>query len=54
MKLDNYDRTLLAACKGDGRVPQSELGQRATFDRGGQPPTQAAGRRGVIENSRHN
>ena len=29
MKLDNYDRTLLAALQGDGRVPQSELGQRA-------------------------
>ena len=24
-----YDRTLLAALQGDGRVPQSELGQRA-------------------------
>ena len=30
MKLDNYDRTLLAALQGDGRVPQSELGQGPT------------------------
>lgn len=29
MKLDNYDRVLLAALQEDGRVPQSELGQRA-------------------------
>ena len=29
MKLDTYDRTLLAALQSDGRVPQSELGQRA-------------------------
>ena len=29
MKLDHYDRTLLAALQEDGRVPQSELGQRA-------------------------
>lgn len=29
MKLDNYDRVLLAALQDDGRVPQSELGQRA-------------------------
>ncbi len=29
MKLDAYDRILLAALQADGRVPQSELGQRA-------------------------
>ncbi|MEN9539836.1 MAG: hypothetical protein RLZZ126_2071 [Pseudomonadota bacterium] len=29
MKLDNYDRVLLAALQEDGRVPQSALGQRA-------------------------
>ncbi len=29
MKLDRYDRVLLAALQDDGRVPQSELGQRA-------------------------
>jgi DNA-binding Lrp family transcriptional regulator len=29
MKLDTYDRSLLAALQDDGRVPQSELGQRA-------------------------
>ena len=29
MKLDNYDRVLLAALQEDGRVSQSELGQRA-------------------------
>lgn len=29
MKLDNYDRVLLAALQEDGRVPQSELGRRA-------------------------
>lgn len=29
MKLDNYDRVLLTALQEDGRVPQSELGQRA-------------------------
>ena len=29
MKLDNYDRVLLATLQEDGRVPQSELGQRA-------------------------
>lgn len=29
MKLDNYDRVLLAALQEDARVPQSELGQRA-------------------------
>lgn len=29
MKLDNYDRVLLAALQEDGRVPQSELGQQA-------------------------
>ena len=34
MKLDNYDRTLLAALQGDGRVPQSELGQRAHLSTG--------------------
>ncbi len=28
MKLDHYDRTLLAVLQEDGRVPQSELGQR--------------------------
>ncbi len=28
MKLDNFDRVLLAALQDDGRVPQSELGQR--------------------------
>ena len=29
MKLDPYDRVLLTALQQDGRVPQSELGQRA-------------------------
>ena len=29
MKLDNYDRVLLAALQENGRVPQSTLGQRA-------------------------
>lgn len=29
MKLDNYDRVLLAALQDDGQIPQSELGQRA-------------------------
>lgn len=29
MKLDNYDRVLLAALQKDGRVPQSVLGQMA-------------------------
>lgn len=29
MKLDNYDRVLLAELQEDGRVPQSELGLRA-------------------------
>lgn len=29
MQIDNYDRVLLAALQEDGRVAQSELGQRA-------------------------
>lgn len=29
MKLDNYDRVLLAELQEDGRIPQSELGLRA-------------------------
>ncbi len=29
MKPDNYDRVILAAVQEDGRLPQSELGQRA-------------------------
>lgn len=31
MKLDNYDRVLLAELQQDGRVPQSELGLRANL-----------------------
>jgi DNA-binding Lrp family transcriptional regulator len=31
MKLDHYDLLLLAALQEDGRVPQSELGQRANL-----------------------
>lgn len=51
MKLDHYDRVLLDAIQTDGRVPQSELGQRAHLS------TAAVNRRlkllesaGVIEN----
>lgn len=51
MKLDPYDRTLLAALQEDARTPQSELGQRAHLS------TAAVNRRlkllkegGVIEN----
>lgn len=31
MKLDHYDRVLLATLQDDARVPQSELGQRANL-----------------------
>lgn len=51
MKLDPYDRTLLAALQEDARTPQSELGERANLS------TAAVNRRlkllkegGVIEN----